>query len=318
MITSQPSATAILRKNWKQQISRHIEIIGFTDKNIAEYVNSVLPPQELTQFQNYLSIHPHIEHMIYVPLHCAIVTIVYSEFKKSRKSPPRTLTGLYTCLVQTILIRYLSDHPDYKGEQYCLDSFSNLPPPVYEDFEKLCKVAFDGIKEQKLIICDLPQGFNHLGFMAAVPELTLYRQSPNYSHNFLHLSVQEFLAAYHVSLMSPSKQEQLFQTSMDISSFEAGLVNFQNLNKAMVRNVIGIGNKVESGTVELDYQIFDILYESRDVRSILDDECHYEVAMFPLWGSEYSQYHYYVMLGYCIANSGSKWTLNSPWQCIVM
>ena len=315
MITSRHSATDKLWKNWKQQISRHIEIIGFTENNIAEYVNSVLPPQELPQFQNYLSIHPHIERMMYVPLHCAIVTIVYSECQKSRKPPPRTLTGLYTCLAQTILIRYLNDHPDYKGEEYCLDCFSNLPPPVYEDFKKLCKVAFDGIEERKLIICDLPQGFNHLGFMAAVPELTLYRQSPNYSHNFLHLSVQEFLAAYHVSLMTIPEQEQLLQISTrTITSFEAGLVNFKNLNKAVVRKSIGIDNEVDSGTMELDNHIFEILYESQDVRSILEDECHYAVAIFPLWAFEYSLYHDYVALGYSIANSFSKWTLNSPWK----
>ena len=88
MITSRHSVIQKIWKNWKQQISRHIEIIGFSERN--EYVNSVLPSQELSQFRNYLSINSHIERMMYVPLHCAIVTIVYLDCQKSCRPPPRT------------------------------------------------------------------------------------------------------------------------------------------------------------------------------------------------------------------------------------
>ena len=327
MITSRPSATYTLWKKWKQQISEHIEIIGFTEDDIDEYVESVLPPEMLPQFDNYISMHPHIELMMYVPLHCAIVTIVYTECQKSRRPPPRTLTGLYTCLTQTILIRYLNDHPDYKGKNYCLNSFSNLPPPVYDDFKKLCQIAFEGVLAQRLVFRDLPKNTNHLGFMAAVPEMTLYEQSPSYSHNFLHLSVQEFLAAYYVSLMSPQEQEQLLQSLMvsnykrpikakyiayhcvNIVRFVAGLTHFQDLNKVVVRRVIGIKcsvcTKIE-GVLFLNNQILEILHESQNVRSILEDGFHYAAPMPPL--DSYS-HHEYVALAYSIANSCSKWTL---------
>ena len=42
LVTSRPSATALLWENWKKRISRHIEILGFTDQNITEYVASIL------------------------------------------------------------------------------------------------------------------------------------------------------------------------------------------------------------------------------------------------------------------------------------
>ena len=57
LVTSRPSATGKLWEDWKQQISRHIEIIGFTEENISEYAQSVLPEHELSIFNNYLSIH---------------------------------------------------------------------------------------------------------------------------------------------------------------------------------------------------------------------------------------------------------------------
>ena len=207
LITSRPSATDKLWQRWWQQISRHIEIVGFTEDNIDEYTMNVLPDSQLSGFNNYLSIHPHIKSMMYVPLHCAIATTVYLLCQQSDRPLPSTLTGLYTCLAQTILLQYLQDHPDYKENEYKLNSFSDLPSTVYVHFKRLCNLAFDGVDKQQLIFCNLSQSldtlqqFEHLGFMDAVPErLVLSPKSANYSYNFLHLSVQEYLAAYHMSL----------------------------------------------------------------------------------------------------------------------
>ena len=249
--------------------------------------------------------------MMYIPLHSAIVTNVYSECHKSRRHPPRTLTGLYTCLAQTLLIRYLNNDHAYKGEDFCLDRLDNLPVPVYADFKKLCAVAFEGMCNKKLVFYDLPQKFNHLGFMAAVPELTLYRQPPHYSHNFLHLSVQEFLAAYHVSLMIPLEQEKLLQHADDGDMwirFLAGITQFKGLNKVLVRKAIGI---MDTEHISVSEEYLQIIYESQDVNSILDNKCYYEVKMVNFGDGSH---HAFEALGYCIANSSSKWSLCIEWE----
>ena len=311
MITTRPSATYKVWANWNQQISRRIQIIGFTRNNITEYVKSVLPSDELPQFEKYLSNHPHIKRMMYVPLHSAIVTNIYSECHKSRRHPPRTLTGLYTCLAQTLLIRYLNNDHAYKGEDFCLDRLDNLPVPVYADFKKLCAVAFEGICNKKLVFYDLPQKFNHLGFMAAVPELTLYRQPPHYSHNFLHLSVQEFLAAHHVSLLTPLEQEKLLRhTDYGYTwiRFLAGITQFKGLNKVVVRKAIGI---MDTEHIFVNEEHLRIIYESQDVNSILDDKCYCEVKMVNFGDGSYYAFE---ALGYCIANSSSKWSLCIEWE----
>ena len=127
LVTSRPSATDKLWQKWWQQKSRHIEILGFTEDNIDEYSKSVLSDHQLLGFNKYLSIHPHIKSMMYVPLHCVIATAVYLQCQQSDRPPPKTLTGLYTCLAQTILMQYLLDHPDYKGKNHKFNSFSELP-----------------------------------------------------------------------------------------------------------------------------------------------------------------------------------------------
>ena len=219
LVTSRPSATEQLHKHWKQRISRHFEIRGFTEENINNYARSVLLDHEqLSGFKKYVSIHPHIRSMLYVPLHCVIAVTVYLQCQQSRTPPPKTLTGLYTCLTQTILTQYLNDHPQYTGGGYTLDTVFDLriPRPVHNYFKELCRIAFEPLSDQQLIFSDMPKELHDLGFTDAVPELLLYQQSANYSYNFLHLSVQEFLAAYHLSLMSPSEQEQLLKTKWSL------------------------------------------------------------------------------------------------------
>ena len=179
--------------------------------------------------------------MLYVPLHCAVVTIVYSQCYESPSPPPRTLTGLYTRLTQTILVRYLKHCLEYKGDDCTLDTFNNLPAPVYDHFLNLCKLAFEGVSKQQQVFHKQPKTLNHLGFMDAVPELYLQQQSASYSYNFLHLSVQEYLAAYHVSLMTPLEQEALLCSvdyhdhHFNMVRFLAGITHFKGLNISIVR-----------------------------------------------------------------------------------
>ena len=223
--------------------------------------------------------------MLYVPLHCVIAVTVYLQCQQSRTPPPKTLTGLYTCLTQTILTQYLNDHPQYTGGGYTLDTVFDLciPRPVHNYFKELCRIAFEHVSDRQLIFSDMPKELHDLGFTDAVPELLLYQQSANYSYNFLHLSVQEFLAAYHFSLMSPSEQEQLLKQSghltLGMFRFVAGITKFEGLNKMVVRQAIGIRENTSEQSGSLDNYSLELLYECQDM-SILDTEYTYSVKLY--------------------------------------
>ena len=130
LVTSRPSATDKLWQRWWQKKSRHIEILGFTEDKITEYSKSVLSEDQISGFHNYLSIHPHIKSMMYVPLHCVIAIAVYLQCQQSDRAPPKTLTGLYTCLAQNILVRYLmkNEHPDDRGKEHIIDNLTTDLP----------------------------------------------------------------------------------------------------------------------------------------------------------------------------------------------
>ena len=63
--------------------------------------------------------------------------------------------------------------------------------------------------------------------MDVVAELFPNKRKANYSYNFLHLSIQEYLGAVHVSLMDDtSKQERLLERHVHNSTpQEHGLVS---------------------------------------------------------------------------------------------
>ena len=76
MVTSRPLATRTLHPNFQQSIDQHIEVLGFTDKNIKEYINSACGnnPELVEDFNEYLSCHPFSSSLMFNPLQCAIVT----------------------------------------------------------------------------------------------------------------------------------------------------------------------------------------------------------------------------------------------------
>ncbi len=183
--------------------------------------------------------------MMYVPLNAAIVVEVYRTSKKDQSDIPRTTTQLYSCLVRSLLRRYLNDHPVrgkqwwniftllrryfydrlYGKQEWKIRTFEDLPPDVYKQFCELGRIAYEGIANgQQVIYDDLPEDFETLGLMQCVPELYVDKGAA-VSHSFLHLTVHEFMAAFHLS-QQPVEAEQFMSEASSqkrVLRFLAGL-----------------------------------------------------------------------------------------------
>ena len=217
LVTSRPWATRKMLKNHDNRIYQHIEILGFKDHQITEYIESTLPQDKASDLKAYLESHPQIRAGMYIPLNSAIVVTVYEESQASGCAMPTTLTELYTSLTRTLLHRYLRGHPEYGTDgTIFLQTFKDLPQPVYTKFCEVCKLAYSGTvgteREVKLIYrkSDMPSDFDDLGFMDSVIELYETRPEAT-SYNFLHLTFQEFFAAVHIFNKSPEEQVEHFK-----------------------------------------------------------------------------------------------------------
>ena len=209
LITSRPWASEFLHWQCKRHISQHIEILGFTKADIQTYLESTIPhdPSLLADLKKYISCYPHINSMMYIPLNSAIVVEVYRNSRKDEILVPKTMTELYSSLVRSLLLRHLLDHPVHgKKRRWRVRSFNDLPQDVYQQLCELGRIAYEGIlHDQQVIFSDLPEDFETLGLMQCAPELYA-DEGPAVSYNFLHLTVQEYLAAFYLSQQPVEKQ----------------------------------------------------------------------------------------------------------------
>ena len=107
---------------------------GASDNRPGEYADEVMA---------YIGTYPQIKAAMYIPLNSAIVVSVYKESKAGRCILPKTLTGLYYALTQTLLLRYLYGDPVYGQSTWRIHSLKDdLPKDVYRNLLILSEFAY--------------------------------------------------------------------------------------------------------------------------------------------------------------------------------
>ena len=310
LVTSRPSATAQLWKKWKQRITRHVEILGFTEDNITAYVASILDRQQLPAFNTYLCTAPSIRQLMYIPLHSGIIVELYRMRKHSDKPLPTNKTALYKALVNTVLTRHLANHPTYKDDDLDIDNFTDLPDDIYHTFKDITKLAYESVSRQQLIFKDHDKPVKHLGLMDVVAELFPNRRNVIYSFNFLHLSIQEYLGAVYVSLMDTSTKEQLLGNMcskkylQNMAMFLAGITKFKDMNPELVkRALLSECKEEEDGTLRLSRYCLELAFETENA-SLLRGYSRYTYKL-----DKFSPLFDFTALGYFMASSTDTWTL---------
>ena len=93
---------------------------------------------------------------------------------------------------------------------------SSISFPTYEGL----------LNNHQRVFSDLPSDFETLGLLQKVPQFYLTGKG-SVSHNFSHLTVQEFLAAFHIVHQATSEKVKVFKgkevESQRYAMFVAGL-----------------------------------------------------------------------------------------------
>ena len=241
---------------------------------------------------------------MYVPLNAAIVVEIYRNSWSTGCPIPGTLTQLYTQLCLILVQRFLVAMDP--SDECVLNTFSDIPEKYQDHFLNLCKVAFEGFKNNEVVFHSLPKNVVHFGFLNTVSALF----GNGISHNFLHLTFQEFLTAYYISQL-PHSLDVLMQYSDDsrwyvVWVFVSGLTHFQSFKECY--NIEWFASIKEEyvyvGELFINC-IFEAQVPSFDYHSFFKTTKLIRASNFKSPLCRYA-------LGYCIANSSpnTRWSLN--------
>ena len=328
LITSRPWATKEIRKNHERRIYQHIEVLGFTKRQITEYIKKTVPTEQVSDLNSYLERHPQIKSGMYIPLNSAIVVAVYMDSKTDHQPMPNTLTELYSSVIVILIKRHLEGHPELQeGRTECLPAISmSVPFEVCKNFKNLCELAYSGIvgenDDVKLIFSEseLPPNFDNLGFMDSVTELYVTKDTVT-SHNFLHLTFQEFFAAVHISSMTQEQQLEYFKKDSGrkdgrlkvVLRFLAGLQKLDCITKETVYHVVESCVACDESRhkifpdIEVDIDIVNWIFESQNDKAMSVILGEIKVG-FKSDKDDMLAMDFY-SLGYCISHSQCQWLL---------
>ena len=176
-----------------------------------------------------------------------------------------------------------------------------------------------------MIFSDLPENFETLDLMQCVPELYV-DEGAAVSYNFLHLTVQEYLAAFHLSQQPVEKQIEHFREYMRhkrqdmydnkhhhfhmVLRFLSGLKKFSGYSIEVLNTfrVEKSGDGSASGICEVTFDTLHWLFEAQDndVTAKLLDSSNIQLS------EQYSQVTPFdcFVLGYCVSHSNCTWKID--------
>ena len=335
LITSRPWASEFLHREYKGRISQHIEILGFTKANIQFYLESTIPsdPSLLTDLKKYISCHPHINSMMYIPLYCVFVVKVYQNSRRDEGLVPKTMTELYFSLVRDLLRCHHNDDLEVHG----FDDLSKDAPDIYQQLCILGKIAYEGIHNDQQVIFHRKdfetmglslQDIETLGLMQRVRELYV-GEATAVSYNFLHLTVQEYLAAFHLSQQPVEKQIKRFKKCKKarkdkphhfymVLRFLCGITQFKEYSNEQLNTFLIEDSGDDSSSDESDndshvirtitFDTLHWLFEAHDSRVIAKVLGSSEIQL----SGQYSQVTPFdcFVLGYCVSHSNCTWKID--------
>lgn len=260
LVTSRPSVSASL---YDYMLERHIEVLGFQRHQIEEYVRMNFP-QEAELLLNHLKKFPNLQALAHIPLTLSIMCSVVQKDSVL----PFTLTELYEkYILQVVYEAIMKKDPSFSvGWNHMCDIDENTKTIV----EILGKVALQGLKEKCFMFTPDYFGMDmHSCSMVDGLDLLMSFDIPaNAGHTkiyqFTHLSVQEFLAAYHMRELSDAEQISLLKEYRNDKQFQnvwRFLAGVTKLKNKYIRDAIVSGTKE---TNESQLFLIHCLYEAHD------------------------------------------------------
>ena len=216
LTTTRPNAVSCITG---LDFNKTVEILGFTTEQVNNYIQKLTKHEDRAQtIMQHITSNLNLLAFCYIPVNCFIICSCLLELLGNTTgftSLPTRLTEIYSIAIKMFYFSYDDNqyrHDKAEGQPFILKKFKELSSDVQDVFARLGKIAFDGIKEGRLIfesheVKDLESN----GLFHRLPDTrdrSLAERREQYC--FLHLTIQEFLAAKYLVDTYSSEQLQKF------------------------------------------------------------------------------------------------------------
>ena len=272
-VTSRPAAC----NNIREYAKKRIEVLGFLEAQIIEYINYYFSADELKahQLEAHLKHHPNLMHMAYLPLHCAMLAFLFED----DTFLPETETEFYKHFTLSTLLRSLRRQQG--NITITITSFDELPQREKTIFDKVCKLAFNATVKSKQVFTSadiesiLPgtdseharKDVSDLGLI--VTDQYFMRYGLNDTYTFLHLTFQEYLGAIYIAELSEAERMQIIELYKDkenlsvVWRFLCGMMDFSQTNTMVTfENIMSQNEMVIKNTLDKCQCCFETQHSS--------------------------------------------------------
>ena len=213
VVSSRPYASVRLR----EQATIRIDILGFTEKEQKHFIQQALKeqPQRIKELTQYLEDHFTISSLCVIPFNMVVLLFLY----KQGISLPNNSTELYNHFICLTICRHLAKYGHSLDNT--ITDLTNLPDPCNKIIQQLSKLSLEALNNNKLVftfeeikeacpdITTIPGAINGFGLLQAIQHFGLTGRTMTF--NFLHFTIQEFLAAHCVASLSPSYELKILK-----------------------------------------------------------------------------------------------------------
>ena len=275
IVTSRPNCSSEIAEA-VEETNSYYQILGFDQEMAVKCINAYFhdDPPYAKLLLDLLNSNQYLRQHFYIPISVTIMCFVYHS---DGEHIPQTLCQLYK---RFVLLCLRSHVPDVCLQDLAkFKSIQNLPNRMKPIFDKLCSLAFDMLKDNKLVLneeeievmrddLDSLQLKQFDGFgLLHVDHYTSSLATMETSYSFIHRSIQELLAAIFIS--NTDNVSELLDEYFNERSYLINVFPFlftlmsKEFLRPLAEKLIQIFNK-SNRSDELQSSVLYCLFEAHD------------------------------------------------------
>ena len=239
-------------------ITAKVIVKGF--KSLDEFIVASVPAaSKRARLFDALELKPELYSLCCVPLHAVILIFLFDILQEDL---PTTRTGLFHPLVRNFLLRHIKSRTTHQIG--CIRDLSkDLPGDIYQSLCKISRLAYQSIIDRQSLVSQTmlasegidPASHDTFGFLNVHHKFTDSGTTNLYA--FPHLSLQEFLAAFHITQLKKCDQITAFKQVYKQNPLSSVLSFYAGLTQLTVPN----------GIIHL---LFEVMRDRFDLNAVVE------------------------------------------------